>query len=343
MTDNPQDNPQQSTEDLRTQLLAEVYANDKAEEGLTPETSGAQSDEARMTDDGAREPKSDTETDTKPPNPEPSAEAKERARDEHGKFVKQEATEPTPAEQAPEPKQESNYAKKFKEEQRRDKSWQALEAEKQSFRQEREQILSEIKALRQDVVSSGAQRPATARFASAQYNQAADEFAKRGRQFYKDGDVEQGDAQFDLASQARAQAGEAQKAEFTEAQGKFDTQWRDNANAVIKEVPELGDPNSEMSKDMIKLLEQHPVLGLVNDGFKHAHEILTLRRQAAEVSGLREENKTLKQEVDRLTKLTTPLGGKDTAKHSAPSNIADLPLEQQKATLFRQVEMADAA
>jgi hypothetical protein len=109
----------------------------------------------------------------------------------------------------------------------------------------------------------------------------------------------------------------------------------------MKEVPELADGASDMSKEMTALLEQEPVFGYIQDGFKKAHEILKLRREAAEVSGLREENAKLKAENAEYVKKTTPTGGADAAKHPGPRKAEDMDLDELHRKLEREAELAD--
>jgi hypothetical protein len=91
---------------------------------------------------------------------------------------------------------------------------------------------------------------------------------------------------------------------------------------------------------MTKLLTDFPVLGYIPDGFRHGHEILKLRKEAAEASGLRDEVAKLKAEIERRDKLSAPTVAKDAAKHSSSSG-GDKSLTWEQAR--KEAEAYDAA
>lgn len=321
-------------------LMAEASVDDTNEaQGLSSATQDGEVADTTEESTRAAEPDKDASKST-PDNSEPSAE--QRARDEHGKFVKKEA------EPAKLPGQESGQnvpiptappTKEQKEAARLGKSWQQLDQEKSETRQLRD----ELRQLRTDLLARQQPPDAAGKFDSKQFERASHEFATRANKLLDNGDIDGAKEQFALADQTRAAAQEAAQAETQHAERQFASDWKAKASEVIREVPELGDGTTELSKGMAELLQQNPILGHIPDGFKQGYEILKLRHDSAEASGLREENTKLKTEIERLTKLTTPAGGKDPAQHSKTQNLSELPLSEMHARLEREAELADAA
>jgi hypothetical protein len=159
----------------------------------------------------------------------------------------------------------------------------------------------------------------------------------------EEGDIDSAKEQRGMANQARQAAHQYEQAEYQESQQRFAQAWRTNAEAVIKEVPELGDPESEASQAMVALLEREPLLAQLQDGFRKGYEILKTQKEAAEASGLRDENTKLKKENERLNKLLNPLGSKGSPSHSGPTKFSEMSLDEQRAHLSKQAELQDAA
>jgi hypothetical protein len=291
-----------------------------------------------------------TETEAKPTTPEVSA---DRPRDPvTGKFLKKGEfpTQESAAKQETE-QPETDYAKaKAAKEQERQRSVLAnFEQEKQRARAEIEaqrQQLAQERALLQQQAAQG-QQP---RFSSQHLWQAAKEFEANAKRLLQEGKneldqskLDQSDKQYALAEQTRQAA---QESWFYEQQEAYQAQlqqheqaWKANCAQVIQQNPDLGNPESPVAQEMVRLLEQEPLLGQIPDGFKKAWELLQMRQAATEASGLREENAKLKQQLDELQKRTA-LKGSGPTPHSE-KNLEDLPLDEQAEILRRGVMEQD--
>jgi hypothetical protein len=332
-----------SSESDYEKLLQQAYADDAADE------SGEQPSSAPQDGEGTAQPKSEdratdpAEDKAQPDNPEPSADPKDgdRPRGPDGKFLPKDAAPPPPQADP----NESKFARAKKDEARLARNRQEFEEEKARYRQEQEQIKREWAEFKQQHAAQSQSRNGdVGKFDSQSFNRAYLEFRDKAHRLLKEGDIDGAIEQFNWADKAQQGAQEAYQAEQQEQQSKFVNEWQNKAREVIKERPTLGDASHEDARAMGELLTQYPVLGMIPDGFKHAAEILTMRKDAAEASGLREENNKLKAEIERLTKLTTPAGGKDAAKaHSSGIRPEDMPLHELHMKLKNEAEMADAA
>lgn len=276
-------------------------------------------------------------TEQTPDSPETSTE-----RDEQGRF-KAKAPAPTPEVTEQPQKQETEYAKAKKEQERQKSVLANFEAEKQreraAIQAERQQLAIARQQLQQQAAQG--QQP---RFNSQHLWQAADEFEGQARRLLKDGEVDQANNQLDLATKARA---EAQKAYYYEQQEAYQGQiathrqrWESVTAKVINENPELADPNTEMAKQMQELLSQEPVFGQLEDGFKRALEVLQAKRTIAEVSGLKDENTKLKQQLKELQDRTA-ITGSGAQPHAEPQNFNEMSEAQQEDYLRRNASQYD--
>ncbi len=337
MDENTEGSEQLTDEQIHENLRAHAEALDAGEEPAAPVVSKtpASTDKPGEVGSEAEEGRaSEAETGKKPSSEtSPEGEGKEAEGAE--------GAEAKPGEQKP---AESRW-KKAKEKTRLDRSWKALEAEKQAVRQ-REQQLAEIANRRQTQPEDISRAP---RFKSNEYWNEAQSFEQKGLKLMKDGDTEAAEEQFRYAQLARDTAQKAYEAEYQEAQSKayqqFTNTWTATAEAVIKDNPALADPESQMSVDMLELLEQYPMLGQYPEGFKYGYEILKLRMTAGEVSELREENKKLKKENERLNGLTSISGSHDATRQSSGggTDFYSMTEEQQREHLRRDAEAQDAA
>lgn len=345
MTDTQTSTAEPSQAELRNQMRDAAEAADRGEdvnplESLPKSASESGEGKAQNTEDRASGKPADQNQETD--NPESSAETKTedstQPRNDKGQFLKKED-----GQQEQQDKPESNYSKAKKDADRYDRNWRKFQEEKTAFERDRAEFYK-----------SQSQRPQTQpqqqqsgqpRFSAKDYETAAVEFDKQAQRLIDEGDLEGAKAQLGLASQARAAAQHYSQIEQSEArQGTMtgeQKKWEGNLNQIIEETPELRDPSSEMGQKLNGLLSQYPVLQTYGDGIKHAYELLKLQKDAAEASGLRDKLTNANKEIERLTQLVNPQGPKGSAKHSSPSSIDNMSLNEQRVELRRQAEQAD--
>jgi hypothetical protein len=229
--------------------------------------------------------------------------------------------------------QESEKSKYAKERERKDRSWESLNAEKEQVRKDREELERE----RQELQSrrQQAEQPVESKddkgFTASDYDAAAKTFRDRGDD--------------DLAEAAEKQAKDLREADQRAAgegqHRKFLDTWHKAVSDEIKARPELADESHALSVAVQKLLKEDEVFSRLPDGFKRAVEIASLRIQAASVPSLTEQVATLQKEIDRLNGERQPGGSGPTSKPKAKT-FDQLTPDEQDAELRRQAEEADA-
>lgn len=338
-----------SDTDAREHLQQLAEAADRGEgpnplEVLPSADKGGEGD-SKTTDNRASESNADNNN---PDNPEPSADNKktddgQQPRDEKGKFTKKEGDQQPPDDGKQ--GKESNYNRAKKDQERQDRSWKALEAEKERVRAREAELARQAQELER---SRQAPNPNNQpRFSSQHLMKAVQTFEAEARKALQEGDPEEAAKQLDLASKARTEAQRSYQAEVRQAQEQqateFGKQWQADTEGLIKDNPELANPQSKDGQELIAMLQQEPYLGFLPDGARKAWTVITLRREAAEASGLRDKLAKAEKEIERLNSLVSPQGGRGTGTHAGAKKFNDLNEAEQKAYLERRAREADDA
>lgn len=238
--------------------------------------------------------------------------------------------ETKPGDKPEDQQQQSKYAK---ERERQDRSWKALNEEKEAVRKEREALEAERRALEEKrrEVEKPAESKDDAGYTASDYERAAKKFR------------EDGDDAFAQRAEAKAKAmREAdQKAQGQASQEKFREVWQGHVAELLKERPELEDQSHPLSQAVQKLLKEDRLFSMIPDGFRRAVELADLREKAGLVSSLEKKAAELQSEITRLNGLTQPGGSGPTSKPKA-KRFEDLSSEEQDAELLRQAREADS-
>ena len=291
------------------------------------------------TEDSAKKSEDRTADTADTDSPETSAAGPRRGPD--GKFLPKAATPAPKTETAPKPGEEkaqvdgqqppTELTKEQKDAARLDRSWKALEREKAMTRAREQQVAQREQHLQR--APDPAQQP---RFSAKDLSDAANVFEQKANKAIDEGDADGAKENLKLASEARTAAYQSNQAEAAIQRQEFERTWEANCAQVVQENPELADPTSEMSEDMHEILAQHPILTLYPNGFRDAAEAIKLKRGAAEVSGLRDENTKLQKELKQLRERTS-LSGSGPVPRAEPGNLEGLSLEEQGQVLRDQL------
>jgi hypothetical protein len=179
-----------------------------------------------------------------------------------------------------------------RERERRDRSWKALQQEKEAFhrerdafQQERSQFLSHSRQ-----VSQPAEHKDELGYTASEYERAAE-------QFHRDGDAQRAALAAQRAHRVRendAQVlGQSRQREFLDG-------WHGHVQELLEARPELKDETHGLSKAVQALLRDEPLFSHLPDGFRRAVELADLRLQAGSVPSLKTEVEKLRKEIDRL-------------------------------------------
>lgn len=270
------------------------------------------------------------------------------ARDEQGRFTKADGTKSLPNEAAPTVaaapvKPESEFTKKQKESARKEKTWQELHDERQQIARERAEWQAQKD--RETAERAKPAQPQPDKYSSKQLFTAADSFLADARAHKAAGNHEEAAESAELATQARI-AGqtaldEENKTTTQRQQEDFTKTWQGNASAFIKEVPEVGDPKSELSQKLVDLFNQEPMLNFHPEGLRKGYELLQLREKGSRVDQLQTKVTELEAEVARL-RGATELGGAPPAPQTSSKTFDQLPLKEQTLALQRMAEEEDS-
>jgi hypothetical protein len=232
-----------------------------------------------------------------------------------------------------EQKKESKFAQ---EQARKTKTWETINAEKQAIKAEKEALARERDEWQK-------QRQQTEAKANDTYRDeagfTADDYEKAAKEFEADGDKDLAKAASKKAAEARKAAGEHQT---KVQQERFNKAWEDTYVRLSDKEPDLKDPNSDLYKSTVDLIGRFQILRAAPDGLAHAVEIVKLQQSAARSQSLDAENKSLKEQLDKLQKKTAI--GKGTATQplkAEETDFAKMPIKEQRERLMKAAREFD--
>ena len=209
-------------------------------------------------------------------------------------------SEPEPkAEKKTEQKTEKDKSSKFAQEQnRKAKTWEQINAEKEALKAERE-------AVRREREEWGKQREQSKAAETSSFRDekgyTAEDYEAAAKEFDADGDSQ-------LAKAARSKADGVRKA-ATERQQKvqqekFAKAWSDSFSRLSEKETWLKDQSSPEYKRTVELLQKVPMLTSMPDGLVHAVELMKLQDTAGKAQSIEAENKALKEQLNKLQQKT---------------------------------------
>lgn len=200
------------------------------------------------------------------------------------------------AEKKAEPKDKSS---KFAQEQnRKAKTWEQINAEKEALKAEREAVRRE-----REEWSKQREQSKTAETNSFRDEKGytAEDYEAAAKEFDADGDSQ-------LAKAARAKADGVRKAaterQQKAQQEKFAKAWSDSYARLSEKETWLKDQNSPEYKRTVELLQKVPMLTSMPDGLVHAVELMKLQDSASKAQSIEAENKALKEQLNKLQQKT---------------------------------------
>jgi len=245
---------------------------------------------------------------------------------------KEQALEKEPSKESVDaPVAEKKSSSKFAQENaRKAKTWESINAEKEALKAEREAIKREREEWTKSREESRAQEVNSVR---DDKGYTAEDYEAAAKEFDADGDTQLAKAARAKAEGVRKLAGErAQKAQSEQ----FQKAWSDNFNRLSEKEAWLKDQNSDAYKRTVGLLQKFPLLTQVPDGLVHAVEIVKLQHSAERAGSLETENKSLKEQLEKLQQKTAigksiPAG---TLK-AQENDFSKLSLKEQREALMR--------
>jgi len=216
------------------------------------------------------------------------------------------------------------------EQQRKAKTWEQINAEKEALKAERE-------AVKREREEWSRQREQSQKAEAGSYRDdkgyTAEDYEAAAKEFDADGDTQ-------LAKAARAKAEGVRKSASEQAQKvqqeRMSKQWADNYNRLADKEPWLKDQSSAEYKRTVEILQRVPFLAGMPDGLVHAVELMKLQDAAGRSQSLESENKALKEQLEKLQQKTAigksiPAGQLKTEE----KDFSRLSLKEQREALMR--------
>lgn len=244
-------------------------------------------------------------------------------------------SEPEPkAEKKTEPKDKSS---KFAQEQnRKAKTWEQINAEKEALKAEREAVRREREEWSKQREQSKAAETSSFR---DEKGYTAEDYEAAAKEFEADGDSQ-------LAKAARAKADGVRKAaterQQKAQQEKFAKAWSDSYARLSEKETWLKDQNSPEYKRTVELLQKVPMLTSMPDGLVHAVELMKLQDTASKAQSIEAENKALKEQLNKLQQKTA-IGKSVPAGQlkAEEKDFSKLSLKEQREALLRAAREFD--
>ena len=231
-------------------------------------------------------------------------------------------------------KSQSKYSRAKKTQDRANKTWREVNAEKSALKKEREELEAQRQALTEQQDKSLAeiqQKTATSRY-------SPDEYEAIAKEFEDEGDHANAEAARKAADQARSavkeQDAKAQQAKFVSA---WDTNWKSQA----KEHKDLNDQDSELFKMVGQLLERKPVLTQYPEGINDAVEGAVMYLQANRSASLEKQVSDLKKKVAEYEEKTQLNGSQPASNILQVESFDKLSTDKQRAELMKAMQQSD--
>lgn len=219
---------------------------------------------------------------------------------------------------------------------RKTKTWEQINAEKEAIRAEREAVKREreewIKQREQSSVAD------TNSFRDEK-GYTAEDYEAAAKEFDADGDSQ-------LAKAARAKADGVRKSVSVKQQQvqqeRFTKTWADNFNKLSEKETWLKDQSTPEYKRTVELLQRIPILTTLPNGLAHAVELMKLQDTAGRYQSVEAENKALKEQLNKLQQKTAigksvPAGQLKTEE----KDFSRLSMKEQREALMRATREFD--
>jgi hypothetical protein len=247
-------------------------------------------------------------------------------------------TQPVAAEQRPRDpvtgkfqKSETDYTRAQKEQERKDRSWQALQAEKEQFRQyatqwEEQQRMAQLEATRQQY------QPLKKEGLTAQ------EYYEGAQRFEQEGDHENALKAYKVASEM-GRAEQQRYAQMQEMEAEY--QWRLGMQEVGKVFPDIWNPNHPIVPHLERIISENPWIYRVPQGFQRAAEVAHMLSRMSEIKELQEENERLRANLEKFQRKGQPAKGGYAAPRTGEKEFDEMNLDEMEAHLKGLTAEAD--
>lgn len=209
---------------------------------------------------------------------------------------------------------------------RRVKTWQEINAEKERIKAEREQWLKEKADWEKQRAEA---HPVSVK---DEHGYTAEDYEKAAKNFEEEGEHKLAKSATERAQKLRHQ-GMVQ--EFNK---KFSETW----TGLVKEHPELGNQASEQFKAVQEVMSKNKVLQTFPEGVKYAVEWVKMQSRTKDYDTVKTELEKAKQQLEALNKKLAPTGGRVLeSKAEGEVPFEKMNPDQQRSYLNRMAREAD--
>lgn len=235
--------------------------------------------------------------------------------------------EATEEQEAEDPK----LSKYEKAKRREAKAWKKISEEKASLKEQQGQLQAQLEEFRAEQAKLEEERAKVAeQLAKGPDTQSPESLRKVAEQYRDEGNEE-------MAQLAEAKAKEAEtqhsKAKLEVQQREFKEAYSKDVDSVVKENPDLRDPNSELYKAVVQIVNSRPQFKGYVGGMSDAVQAAKWQIGAGLSERLTQENQKLKTELENLRKKTSLGSGSGARKQAQPKGLENLSLEEEAAVL----------
>lgn len=224
-------------------------------------------------------------------------------------------------EKAEDASEDSKTDKTEKDEERRGKTWDEINREKEALAQERQRLQSEKDQVERQAaaVEDGAKKALSS---AEDYERFAKDWQNEGRE--------------DLARQAMVKAGELRKQ-------AFEIQRNHELKKLVTENPDLRNPESELTKGVDALLKSRPHLVNHVTGIRDAVEFVKAQGAQKRLAEVEKELADVKQRLADREKLLQPATGGRPGRQLSSREFSKLPSADRETQLRRALREAEQA
>jgi len=246
--------------------------------------------------------------------------------------------------------EEKPKSKWVQNEERKNKTWQEINAEKETLKAEKEAIAREkaevAKRAKQIELAKATAEPLRDEhgFTGNDYKKVAADYRQKAYDAATPEERKQFAAWADSADQIAAKL-EQKHAQLTQERtiAGLRDEWT-KAHNELSAKPEyaaLKDQNSDLYKGVVEILNKHPYLTQQPDGLYTAVELVDTKAQLKAFDGTKAELAKLKEEHSKLQKKLSIGGGSPTSAPEGEKDFKDLSLKEQQKRLERAAREHD--
>lgn len=243
----------------------------------------------------------------------------------------------------PDTKTEEVKSPQQKNAERKGKTWEQINAEKEIIAAEKKAIADEKEKVQREKEEWQRQREESAPIPRTKDNlgYTAEEYDRYAEQFEKDGDYDNAKLCQKNAKNLRA---EDQKVEAQFKQKRFESELQRHIQEARKEVQDelkqdILDQNSDAFKGVSKVLQEIPELTRIPNGIKYAVKAWKLQQAGSKASELEKTVETQKVEIESLRKKLS-VGGSQASdsRDYGDKDFNSMSTEEQRAFLRKKMK-----